>query len=437
VPALLRALERRGLRLRLYLLVAFGFFLLALAGTLRHPEFNFIHADGRAYYVYLPSLILDGDLDFRNQMDQWRIGFTPLNPDHRTSTGFVFNKYPIGLALSLLPAFLVGHLLAASIHALTASPFAALDGFSAPYQCACLVAILAYGIATLAIADRWLVERFRVPGWCAAAAVVSFWVGTNYAYYSFREPFMAHVVSAFWVTLAADRAVRLLEQLAEGVAPRPLFWLTAATAMAVVCRFSNVVLVSFLVEIASDVLRKGRIVALLRALPVALLGLVPLALQLLVWRSMSGVTFIDPYPDEGFTNWARPHLLDTLFHSRHGLFYWSPLLLLAAIGIAVRLQHYRLRDPLLRGYLGAFLLLWYLNSAWYAWWFGESFGARAFLELAGLFIVGLGLAFDAARASVATSAATMAIALFGIAWNWLLVALWALSRIRKGWDPWT
>jgi hypothetical protein len=436
VAALLRALERRGLRLRLYLFVAFGFFLLALAGTLRHSEFNFIHADGRAYYVYLPSLILDGDLDFRNQMDHWRIGFSPLNPGHRTPTGFVFNKYPIGLSLSLLPAFLLGHLLGAAIHALTGSPFAALDGFSVPYQCACLVAILAYGVATLGIADRWLVERMGVPGWCAAAAAVSFWVGTNYAYYSFREPFMVHVVSAFWVTLAADRAVRLREALAVRIEPRLLLGLTAATAMALVCRFSNAVLASFLVGVAADVLRKRRLDALLRALPVALLGLVPVALQLLVWRSMSGVTFIDPYPDEGFTNWARPHLLHTLFHSRHGLFYWSPLLLLAVIGIALRLRRDRLCDPLLRGYLGAFLLLWYLNSAWYAWWFGESFGARAFLELAGLFIVGLGLAFDAARASVATSAATMALALVGIAWNWLLVALWALGRVRKGWDPW-
>ena len=142
MPALIRALEQRGLRLRLYVLVAFGFFLLALAGTLRHPEFNFIHADGRAYYVYLPSLILDGDLDFRNQMELWRVGFNPLSPDHRSPAGLIFNKYPIGLALSLLPAFLLGHGLALALHTVTGSPFAAPDGFSAPYQCLCLAAIL-------------------------------------------------------------------------------------------------------------------------------------------------------------------------------------------------------------------------------------------------------------------------------------------------------
>ena len=112
------------------------------------------------------------------------------------------------------------------------------------------------------------------------------------------------------------------------------------------------------------------------------------------------------------------------------------MLLLATLGLALRVRRQGLVDPLLRGYLGAFLLLWYLNSAWYAWWFGESFGARAFLDLAGLFIVGLGLAFDAVRASAAALTAATAFTLLGTAWNWLLVALWALGRIRKSWDPW-
>lgn len=436
MPALIRALEQRGLRVRAYVVVALGFFLLALAGTLRHPEFNFIHADGRAYYVYLPSVILDGDLDFRNQMELWRIGFNPLDPGHRTPTGLIFNKYPIGLALSLLPAFLLGHVVAVALHALTGSVFAAPDGFSAPYQCLCLAAILGYEVGTAAIADRWLVERFRVPGWCAAAAVASFWVGTNYSYYSFREPFMVHVVSAFWVTRAADLAVRLREQLVRVVSPWLVLRLAGAVSMALVCRPSNLLLAPFLVGVVSEALHEGRLPALLRTLPAALPGLLPLGLQILAWRAMSGSAFFDPYPDEGFTNWAQPHLLDTLFHARHGLFYWSPVLLLAALGLALYVRRRGLSEPLLRGYLGAFLLLWYLNSAWYAWWFGESFGARAFLELAGLFILGLGLAFDAARTSVAGLTAATAFTLLGTAWNWLLVALWALGWIRRGWDPW-
>jgi hypothetical protein len=128
--------------------------------------------------------------------------------------------------------------------------------------------------------------------------------------------------------------------------------------------------------------------------------------------------------------------LHTLFHSRHGLFYWSPLLLLSMAGSVAGLRRSGAPDPLLRGYLGAFLLLWYVNSAWYAWWFGESFGARAFLELAGLFVLGLGLAYDAARVSIVAARAAAVFALLCIAWNWLLVALWALGWIRKGWDPW-
>ncbi|HET7294820.1 MAG TPA: hypothetical protein VFM88_20525 [Vicinamibacteria bacterium] len=436
MPALLQAFEQRGTRLRVYALLALGFFLLALAGTLRHGEFNFIHADGRAYYVYLPSLILDGDLDFRNQMELWRVGFNPLSPENRTPTGLVFNKYTIGLALSLLPAFLAGHALALALHAVSGSAFVAPDGFSPPYQCLGLAAILAYAFGTVAIADAWLVERFRVPGWCAAAAVASFWVGSNYAYYSFREPFMAHVVSAFWVTSAAALAVRLHERLSRELEPGLVLRLAAVTSMALVCRPSNLVLAPFLAGVVLEARRTGQLGRLARALPAAAPGLLPLALQLLTWRAMSGAALLDPYPAEGFTNWNRPYLLHTLFHSRHGLFYWSPVLLLAALGLVLRVRRDGFTDPLLRGYLGAFVLLWYLNSAWYAWWFGESFGGRAFLELAGLFVVGLGLCLDAARASVAALAGATAFMLLGAVWNWLLVALWALDRIRKGWDPW-
>ncbi|HEX7840149.1 MAG TPA: hypothetical protein VF469_21880, partial [Kofleriaceae bacterium] len=65
-------------------------------------------ADAAYYYAYLPSLVLDGDLDLANQYrvtgNWYRLGRTPL--------GRPGNVFGIGPAVFALPAFAVGHGLA-------------------------------------------------------------------------------------------------------------------------------------------------------------------------------------------------------------------------------------------------------------------------------------------------------------------------------------
>lgn len=427
-------MQSRRNRLRLYGALAASFFALAVAGTWFGEEFNFIFADGRAYYVYLPSAVIDRDLDFSNQIEEhWQIGFRPLSLRARTQTGLVRNKYPIGFALSLLPAFLFAHGVALGLHVPTGSALVAADGFSVPYQCLCLALILAYAFATMAIADSWLTERFRVDGKVAAAAVAAFWIGTHYAYYSFREAFMVHVVSAFWVAATVGLAIRIRDRLAgDGVRAPDLLALTFAFSMAVECRFSNLFVAPVLLGLAREIERRGLLARVVRLLPAAALGLLPFALQVGVWRIMTGRTFVDAYADEGFRNWTHPYLGHTLFSSNHGLFFWSPLLLLAALGVGRRLRAGGFEDPLLRGLVLSFLLLWYLNSAWYAWWFGEAFGARAFLELSAFFVLGLGFAFEdavaAGRGALLASAAFASVAVIA---NWLLMLAFTLHWIRR------
>ena len=55
-------------RYRLYARLVPLFFLAALLTQLRiHGKLQFALSDGWGYYVYLPSLVVDGDLNFRNQ----------------------------------------------------------------------------------------------------------------------------------------------------------------------------------------------------------------------------------------------------------------------------------------------------------------------------------------------------------------------------------
>ena len=68
--------------------------------------------DDSHYYCWLPSVVIDHDVDFSNQIANSRT----LTPDARkfglaqarTPTGLLPNKYPPGWALGSLPFFLAG-----------------------------------------------------------------------------------------------------------------------------------------------------------------------------------------------------------------------------------------------------------------------------------------------------------------------------------------
>ena len=95
------------------------------------------------------------------------------------------------------------------------------------------------------------------------------------------------------------------------------------------------------------------------------------------------------YGHERF-HWTRPALVRSLLSSRNGLLFYSP-----GIAVAVLFALRRWREPIVLGLLLSAGALWYVNAAWWAWWFGpNSFGNRAYLELAPLVILGFGVMID-------------------------------------------
>jgi hypothetical protein len=440
-----RWLQRRGQRYVVYLGISVLLFGAAVAvrgwqSARQQQPLNFIVSDAKGYYVYLPSVVIDGDVDLLNQMvatfgqDIHRIDY---DVENRTPTGVVANKYPVGMALTLFPPFLLAHGVALAGQQFTASPWFASDGYSPPYQLFCLGVIVALSCLTMMLLDRLIEEHLQIDGRAIGAGVAAFWLGSHYMWYCFREPFMVHVISAFWVTLVVATCARLrFDAQARGqVRTFHSFTLAFAAAMALVCRPTNIFIAPFIVWALLAVYRAGLTVQLLRTVPLALTGLaLPLLVQASVWRAMYGEWFHYSYDDEGFI-WSQPALLATLFSMHKGLFVWTPLLLLAAVGIWWHLRHRH--DAAHKGLLACWLvgagILWYLNSAWWCWGFGWSFGARAFLELAGLFVVGLALAFELARRhSPLTRTVVVSAALVFVIYNYALMGLYQTNRINRG-----
>ena len=157
----------------------------------------------------------------------------------------------------------------------------------------------------------------------------------------------------------------------------------------------------------------------------------PVLLQMIVWREMSGQWIHFSYGEERFY-WTHPKLLSTLFSSRHGLFFWSPLLLFSVVGLVLPGSGLPLLGRFKLCYLVAFAILWYFNSCWWCWWFGDSFGGRAFLELSSMFIIGLTLFFshisfcDLWQKRVAVATTTVA-----IIYHFVLMSLYVLRIIPR------
>jgi hypothetical protein len=422
-------------RYAVYALVGLLLLLLAVVATSCKRQFDFIVSDGRYYYVYLSSLVIDGDLDFSNQMrEHWGNDYCPDPNKHVTQRGLVANIYPIGVALTLAPSFLVGHALAHTCHACTGAAWCLPDGYSLPYQLSCLVFLLMLATATMALTDRLLTEVFHVDPLLTTLAVVLYWLGSPLLYYTFREPFMAHGPGAFWVTCVIYLIWRLLEGLERGIlSPRYLFLLVFAASMTLVCRYSNGCLAPLYGYFLFRMVRTGAVLRLVRCLPAALAGLFPFGVQALAWHELHGQWFMSTHSGLGGFHWTSPALWQTLFSSRHGLFFWSPLLLVSAGGLIWRLRNTTSETrPFLGWLLGAFLLLWYINSSWCCWWFGDSFGGRAFLELGFLFVLGLASAFEAMHCTSPASRRAFAAGIVVLLlYHFALMSLYILHLIPR------
>jgi hypothetical protein len=395
------ASRRRIYRLLAVLYFALGWLVAGGKALQRHEQIDFVLRDAEGYYIYLPSLLISGDLNFTKQL----LVHSAIQDVNRNAFDSVLggqrDKYPIGTALTLAPAFLVGHVVALGLSHLSDSIAVAPTGYSLPYQLMCIAAAMAMGCWGMCLADGMLTREFRqVRGRTIAAGVLVYWIGTNYAYYFFREPLMAHLISSTWVIAA----VSVCQRIITAARVRTFVgwhWpaLAAATSMAIISRFTDAIaLLPLLLIVAIMTTRAGLLIAIIKRTPLILPAAAPLLLQLIVTRQVTGqLSLTNPrqlgYHTHEIFYWTDPALLKTLVSSRHGLLFWSPVLIVSLVGILIYLLRGGWRNAWLVGLTLGGLLLWFINSAWWCWAFGTSFGARAFVDIAALFITGMTLAF--------------------------------------------
>jgi len=382
--------------------------------------------DAVHYFVYVRSIVFDGDLRFQN--DYMRLYgltgpvpgvewiFTPL------PTGYVRNIMPIGSAIVWAPLYLLTAL--GAWLGFLAGLWPAPDGFSRAFQASAGFS----GIAA-ATAGAWLsfsTARAVVEQRSALFATLAVWFGSSAVYYSLVSPNYSHansmfatalVVHAWWRTNGRQDAARYA-------------LLGAYVGFAALVRWQDAVfLLAPLADLAWD-LRGGPGRFLDRAARASrnaaacmAAALVVFSPQILAWWVIFGRPLLVPQGAD-FMRWHEPHGIDVLFSTFRGLFTWTPVVAAAVAGLLL-LGSDRLR---MAATLGLILLAsWYANAAVADWWAGEAFGARRFVSCFPIFVLGLSALLARAPAAPAFRAAIAAL----VGANLLLLLQYQL--FLKGW----
>ena len=422
-------------------------------------------ADEIEYFSYLRSAVFDRDLHFENEYryfyerdPQGLLGFKSTFLDRREeATGRPINFGSMGAALLWSPFYLLAHALV--LLARTLGSGVAADGFSTPYLLAVGLGSVSWAFAGLLLTHCILMRWAGVTETAATLAAAALWLGSPLLYYVTLAPGFAHACGFFAVSLMVFLFLRAQERATLGglggegdpVAGKPpsaavralpaphgmktplLDWAAvgAAGGLCALVRDQEGLLIVIPGAWLLARLRRQPLLTLQRG--AILLGAAALVMapQLLAYHALNGHYGPSRLVGRKMTYWS-PHVLQVLFDPGHGLFFWTPLLLLAVAGLALALL--RPATPAARG-LAALLALGLLSQVWIngsieSWSQAGAFGSRRFVGVTVVFAWGLATLLDrlVPRFGAVPVAAAMAVFAW---WNVSLMVQFGLRLMDR------
>ena len=354
---------------------------------LAKPDGRVVLGDALHHYVQLRSAVFDRDLKFTNEY--LRIYGPGAGQDSETewivktnATGHIRNLMPVGPAVLWSPLFLL-----ATAGVWIANLFGAgypLDGYGRLFQAtAGFSGVIAAGLgawfAYLAAAS--LTSR-RAAIW----ATLAIWLASSAVYYSVVSPTYSHAasmltVSGFWLAFIRTRDRQDLRRYAM---------LGALAGLAALMRWQDAILLGVPLWEALRARTGGIAGTAARGIAAVAAAALAFAPQSIVWQRLYGHPLTIPQ-GSAFMKWGSPALWRILVSDNHGLFSWTPVLLLAAAGVVLLVRANRqIGIP-----AAAFLVAsWYVNASVADWWGGEAFGARRFVACFPVFVLGTAMLFE-------------------------------------------
>ncbi len=390
------------------------------------PNGRIVVGDAVHYYVYLRSLVFDGDLQFHNEYVRL-YGLTHRGPEvawvyDPLPSGYIRNVMPIGTAIAWAPLYLIVTGVLSLLR--TIGVDVAVDGYGRLFQ-----ATAGFSGIAAATVGAWLAYRAAAAMFGVRPAIwatLAIWLGASPLYYSLVSPTYSHAVSmlangaviVYWLETRSRTDVARFAVLGALIGCATLVRWQEATLLALPA-IDALRLTSS--ESPVGLRRAGH--AIVRVAAAGLAALVVFTPQMIVWSSFYGEPFVIPQGGQ-FMRWRDAALGAVLLSDWHGLFTWTPIVLLSVVGV---IPLWRRDRHVATAVIVLLVTAWYTNAAVADWWAGEAFGSRRFMSCVPLFVLGLAaLASAWDRRTVTVSVAVVAITL-----NCLL--LFQYQMFLKGW----
>ncbi len=346
-------------------MIVFYLLIHAFRGYWKDPKL-IIASDVIEYYSYLPATFIYNDLTlkFKEHKDvQNRIW------GHQLENGNYVIKVSMGLSLMYAPFFLAGH----AVASMTGFP---ADGYSIPYAAGLTMSSVFFFILGLIVLRKFLLHFYSDETTAIVIALVA--IATNLTMYLTMVPAFPHTYSFFLIAAFLLLTLRWHRKASF----RNAILLGLTYGMITLIRPTNaiIVLVFILWNVTGYQALKERINLFLQnwksIVLILLFTLIVWVPQMVYWKLITGHIFYYSYNDEGFF-FLQPKIWSVLFSYRKGWLLYTPAMALAVIGL------YHLYKTQKHMFLGIVLFLIvnvYVISSWWCWWFGGSYGHRAFID---------------------------------------------------------
>lgn len=394
-----------------------------------------VRGDGVGYYAFARSMIVEHRLDFSKDWlaanTSFRLGH--VDPDGQidkagyTATGRVGNHFSVGPAILWSPFLIVTH--AGVILYDRLGGHVPADGFSRPYIITMALATALFGFLALWISFR--LARKYVPERWAFLATLGIWFASSLPVYMYFNPSWSHAQSAFavalfvwyWIRTRVNRSAKQWATLgALGGLMMNVYYVNATVLL-----FPLLETLAAFWQARRDAETGPAFRLFLNNVLFTLVVFVAFLPTFITKKIIYGGYLNFGYAEHW--DWRSPALLKVGFSSEHGLFSWTPIVLLAVAGFFALRKHDRFLALCSIAVFAAYI---YTIGCYENWAGLSSFGSRFFVSLTSLFILGLAAALDflerawtRRRAAVFASVAT---ALF-ILWNLGMIFQWGTHLI--------
>ena len=335
------------------------------------------------------------------------------------------NFGPLGSALLWSPLYLLTHLGVVLLRALRATGVAA-DGLSWPYVASVCYASALYGFLGLLLIRDALRRFLRYDDLPATAAVLALWLGSPVLYYMTVAPGFSHAPGLFAVALLLWLTLREWAQPTSAVFPWLILGLVGGVAALVREQDGLFLAMPGLLLLERTLRARDLGSGLSKGLAMSAAAFLAFAPQLLAYKALYGGYHPSPIVRQKM-DYTSPHFLDVLFDPAHSLFFWSPVLFVAFVGLLFAAR--RGGRPYALALTGLLLQVWICGSIG-SWSQNGAFGMRRFVSATACFALGLAPLAAALVARASKRAVIAAVALFAW-WNVSLMVQFGLRLMDR------